>query len=113
MDTDTTDDRIATEPATDVAPEPAADVEAALLHYELVSEVLFVSADGEAAATPLAAEDEAALEDGIALLFEELVQSDMVYVEAPEAEPLAEEAPDPTFALLDELNRIWAQPIAA
>jgi hypothetical protein len=57
--------------------------------------------------TPLAAADEEALEAGIASMFESLLLSDAVYVEA------ADEDIEPTFALLDELNRIWAQPLAA
>jgi hypothetical protein len=49
---------------------------------------------------PLAEEDSAALEEGIALVFGNIL-----------AEEAANEdhALEPTYALLDELNRIWAQ----
>lgn len=83
------------------------DVNAELLHYEVTADVLALPAESVAVETPLAAADEEALEAGIASMFESLMQSDAVYVEE------AEEEIEPTFALLDELNRIWAQPLAA
>ena len=49
--------------------------------------------------TPLDDEDEAALADGIASVF------DALRAEA--------EDEDPTFVLLAELNRLWAEPLAA
>ena len=83
------------------------DVSAELLHYEVEADVLALPAETIVVETPLAAADEEALEAGIASMFESLLQSDAVYV----AE--AEEEIEPTFALLNELNRIWAQPLAA
>lgn len=51
--------------------------------------------DEEVIETTLGADDEAALESGIASIFDEL------------------RAEEPTLVLLNELNRIWAQPLAA
>jgi hypothetical protein len=89
------------------------DVMTELLHYEVEADVLSLPADTVTVETPLAAADEEALEAGIAEMFESLLQSDAVYVEDEEIVEPADEEIEPTFALLDELNRIWAQPLAA
>lgn len=52
-------------------------------------------------ATPLGEADEEALELGIASVFESLI------ADAGETEA------EPTLALLAELNRLWAEPLAA
>lgn len=88
---------------------PALDLSAELLKYEVEADVLVLPGEVAVVETPLAAADEEALEAGIASMFESLLLSDAVYIE-PAEEPMSVE---PTFALLDELNRIWAQPLAA
>ena len=59
----------------------------------------YLPADAIEVKTPLDVEDEAALELGIASVFDTLL------AEAHEV--------DPTYVLLDELNRMWEQPLAA
>lgn len=59
----------------------------------------YLPADSFDVETSLDFEDEAALEEGIASIFDTLL------AEAHEVEP--------TYALLAELNRMWAQPLAA
>jgi hypothetical protein len=58
------------------------------------------------AATPLADEDAEALEQGIVSMFETLREE----IEAADDNSAEVE---PTVALLAELNRLWAQPLAA
>ena len=87
MDIERTDDRFAPDVNTELHDAPALPA--------------------EAIETPLAAADEAALEAGIASLFETLMQEDA----AEEADD--EDGIEPTIALLAELNRLWAQPLAA
>jgi hypothetical protein len=72
--------------------------------------------------TPLADADEAALEAGIASVFDTILAEGF---DAPandlgphddaasEDDAESEDDSDATFALLAELNRIWAQPLAA
>jgi hypothetical protein len=71
--------------------------------------------------TPLADVDEAALEAGIASVFDSIL-SEGFHVPANDdagtpqqdsIEAASEDEADPTFALLAELNRLWAQPLAA
>jgi hypothetical protein len=66
--------------------------------------------------TPLADADEAALEAGIASVFDTILAegfdapaNDL----GPQDDTESEDDSDATFALLAELNRIWAQPLAA
>lgn len=60
--------------------------------------------DAIGAPTDLADEDAEALEQGIATIFDTL---------RAEADPsTADDGVEPIFALLDELNRLWAQPQA-
>jgi hypothetical protein len=59
--------------------------------------------------TMLDSADELALEAGIASVFDSLRSSDAAY--APPQDEAGEV--EPTLALLDELNRLWAQPLAA
>ena len=88
---------------------PALDLSAELHDYDVAADVTTLPADVVAIETQLAAADEEALEAGIASMFESLLHSDAIYVEVPrEAVPV-----EPTVALLDELNRLWAQPLAA
>jgi hypothetical protein len=100
MHTDNTDDRL------------ASGVEAELLHYEIVADVLALPAPAVAVETPLAAEDEEALEAGIASMFEALLHSDAAADDAANDDG-DDDGIEPTVALLAELNRIWAQPLAA
>lgn len=63
-------------------------------------------------ATELNSADEAALEAGIASVFDALLTSDAGQGEA--AKERAEEiGVEPTFVLLAQLNRLWAQPLSA
>jgi hypothetical protein len=61
--------------------------------YDAYVDVLPVDEDD--IETSLDADEEAALESGIASIFDEL------------------RAEEPTFVLLNELNRLWAEPLAA
>jgi hypothetical protein len=94
MDTDNTHDRIADGTHTHQT------------HDEIAAGVLVLPPAIAAIVTPLAAEDEEALEAGIASMFEDLRLADV------EPDEDADEG-GPTFALLAELNRLWAQPLAA
>ena len=73
--------------------------------YELNVEAVFdeyidvLPAEEIHVSTPLDEADEVALADGIASVF------DALRAEVEEV--------DPTFALLAELNRLWAEPLAA
>lgn len=100
MHTDNTDDRLAPE------------VDAALLLYEIEADVLALPAPSVTIETPLAAEDEEALEAGIASMFETLLQSDAA-ANDDAANDGEDDVSEPTLVLLAELNRIWAQPLAA
>lgn len=64
------------------------------------------TADERQVSTPLEEADEEALAQGIASVFESL-RSD------PEGDEVEGDEGDPTFALLAELNRLWAEPLAA
>jgi hypothetical protein len=91
-------------------------LDTALLHYEVEADVLALPAEVAAVETALTSGDEAALEAGIASVFDELLNSDATYL-APEPEAgyieLVPDEPEPTVLLLEELNRLWAQPLAA
>jgi hypothetical protein len=70
----------------------------------------------EAIETPLADADEAALEAGIASVFDTILAegfdapaNDL----GPQDGAGSEDDSDATFTLLAELNRLWAQPLAA
>ncbi len=78
----------------------------------------------EGVETTLADDDEAALEAGIASVFDAILaegfempiaeNDDDAASEDDADENIADaEGADPTFALLAELNRLWAQPLAA
>jgi hypothetical protein len=68
--------------------------------YETDSEDMPAHAEDVIVATVLAEEDSEALEQGIALVFDSIRAEEA----ANEDEPV-----EPTYALLEELNRIWAQ----
>lgn len=83
--------------------EPAFEAELFDAHAE-AGDVDYVDVlpDGDiVVATPLRRADEAALEAGIASVFESIVTGE------------AADVPDSTGALLAELNRLWAAPLAA
>jgi len=81
---------------------PVFEPEAYEAHYEAHADAIYdayvdvlPADDDEMIETSLAAAEEEALESGIASVFDTL------------------RAEEPTFALLDELNRLWVQPLAA
>jgi hypothetical protein len=70
-------------------------------------EALTISDEAPVVTTPLADEDAEALEQGIVLMFETLRE------EIESSDDDSTDDVEPTLALLAELNRIWAQPLAA
>lgn len=64
-------------------------------------------------ATELNSADEAALEAGIASVFDALLTSDAGQGEADGKGRAEEIGVEPTFVLLAQLNRLWAQPLSA
>lgn len=81
--------------------EPVVEGEIYYLNVEAIYDeyVDYLPANDIEVATSLEAADEEALAEGIATVFDSLL------AEAHESEP--------TYALLAELNRIWAEPLAA
>ena len=92
----------------EAAEEQAADEAGGALNADSYIDVEIIEEDGPSADTLLDDTDAAALEEGIASVFGRLRAETEGGDEASEAD-----ASDSTFALLEELNRLWAQAASA
>ncbi len=95
--------------------QPAFEAEVYDAGREIFVEAEFIDVlpeGGTEVSTPLGEEDEEALAQGIASVFESLI-AEAGEDEGTEANGEAANDDDPTVALLAELNRLWAEPLAA